>query len=122
MIIAIIGGLMAAIGLFSVMTFILNQRIKELAIRRVLGAMSGDILKLVVGDVLKIAGLSLFVAVVLASIVLQPINKFLYEVNLFYLPVYIITAVTLLFVSVVATLLPAWRAINVNPTTTLKND
>lgn len=120
--IAIIGGLMAAIGLFSVMTFILNQRIKELAIRRVLGAMSGDILKLVVGDVLKIAGLSLFVAVVLASIVLQPINKFLYEVNLFYLPVYIITAVTLLFVSVVATLLPAWRATNVNPTTTLKND
>lgn len=120
--IAIIGGLMAAIGLFSVMTFILNQRVKELAVRRVLGAMSGDILKLVIGDVLKIAGISLLIAAALAFIVLQPINKFLYEVSLFYLPVYIITALTLLFVSIVATLLPAWRATNVNPTTALKND
>ncbi|NET35251.1 MAG: FtsX-like permease family protein [Cyanothece sp. SIO1E1] len=120
--IAIIGGLLAAIGLFSVMSFILNQRTKELAVRRVLGAMSGDILRMVILDVLKIAGISLFIAVVLAFIVLQPINKFLYEVSLFYLPVYLLTAIGLIFVSIAATLLPAWRATNVNPTTALKND
>ncbi len=120
--IAIIGGLMAAIGLFSVMTFILNQRVKELAVRRVLGAMSGDILKLVIGDVLKIAGISLVIAVVLAFVVLQPISKFLYEVNLFHLPVYVLTVIILLFVCVIATLLPAWRATNVNPVSALKNE
>lgn len=120
--IAIIGGLLAAIGLFSVISFILNQRTKELAVRRVLGAMSSDILKMVIGDVLKIAGISLLIAVVLAFIVLQPINKFLYEVNLFYLPVYLLTGIGLIFISIAATLLPAWRATNVNPTTALKND
>ena len=120
--IAIIGGLLAAIGLFSVMSFLLNQRTKELAVRRVLGAMSGDILRMVMLDVVKIAGISLLIAVVLAFIVLQPINKFLYEVSLYYLPVYLLTAIGLILVSIAATLLPAWRATNVNPTTALKND
>ena len=120
--IAVIGGLMAAIGLFSVMTFILNQRVKELAVRRVLGAMSGDILRLVIGDVLKIAGISILLAVALAVVVLRPINKFLYEVSLFHLPVYLFAAIVLLAVSVVATLLPAWRATNVNPVTALKSE
>ena len=120
--IAIIGGLMAAIGLFSVMTFILNQRIKELAVRRVFGATSADILKLIIGDVLKIAGVSILLAAVLSVIVLRPINHFLYEINLFYVPVYLFTAIVLILVSIIATLLPAWRATHVNPVSALKSE
>ncbi len=120
--IAIIGGLMAAIGLFSVMTFILNQRVKELAVRRVLGAMSFDILKLIIGDVLKIAGVSILLAIALSVVVLRPINKFLYEVSLFDMPVYVGTAVVLLLVSVIAAFLPAWRATSTNPVNALKSE
>ena len=120
--IAVIGGLMAAIGLFSVMTYILNQRVKELAVRRVLGAVSGDILKLIVGDVLKIAGISILVATLLAAFVLQPISKFLYEITLFHIPVYLFSAAVLLLVSLIAALLPAWRATTANPVTALKGE
>ncbi len=66
--------------------------------------------------------IAITIAAALAFIVLQPINKFLYEVNLFYLPVYLISAIILLSVCILATLLPAWRATNVNPATALKNE
>ncbi len=120
--IAIIGSIIAAIGLFSVLTFILILKVKELALRRVLGATDGGILQLILKDMMKTSGIGIILGLLLAPILLQPIIPFLFEVNIIDMAVYVLVAVALLIVSVVAAFAPSWKALFINPIKVLRKD
>ncbi|MEM7109293.1 MAG: ABC transporter permease [Bacteroidota bacterium] len=119
---ATIGSLIAVVGLFSVMTFILLLKVKELALRRVLGATDQEVVQLVLGEMLKIVGVGVLAGIVLSPVLLRPINPFLFEVNLFDLHTYILVIVGLLGASVLATLMPFRSALTVNPAQVLKGE
>ncbi|MEM6525250.1 MAG: ABC transporter permease [Bacteroidota bacterium] len=119
---ATIGSLIAVVGLFSVMTFILLLKVKELALRRVLGATDQEVVQLVLGEMLKIAGVGVGVGIVLSPILLRPINPFLFEVNLFDLSTYGLVIVGLLGASILATLMPFRSALTVNPAKVLRGE
>lgn len=120
--IAIIGSFIAAIGLFSIMTFLLILKVKELALRRVLGARDRNILQLVLKELLWIAGVGIGGGILLAPVLLQPLLPFLFETELTDLPVYLFVGVMLLLVSVLAVLFPSWKALFINPVTVLRKD
>ncbi len=120
--IAIIGSFIAAIGLFSIMTFLLILKVKELALRRVLGARDRNILQLVLKELVLIAGIGIGGGVLLAPLLLRPLLPFLFEVQLTDLAVYLFVSTLLVVVSVLAVVVPSWKALFINPVTVLRKD
>ncbi len=120
--IASIGSVIAAIGLFSIMSFILVLKVKELALRKVLGANEQNILLLVMKDLFSIAGLGIGLGLLLAPLILKPILPFLFEVGLVDVTTYVFVAVSLIVLSVIAAFTPSWKALYVNPVTVLRRD
>lgn len=120
--IALLGVLTAVIGLFSIITYTLIQQIKEIAIRRVLGAMDADILKIVLVDVLKMALLGIGIGIVLAFILLRPLNDFLFEVDLFDVTIYLSVIISLILLSIMAAFYPMLQATRIRPAIALKKD
>ncbi len=120
--IASIGSIIAAIGLFSMMTFILLLKVKELALRRVLGATDSSVLSLVFKDMLKIAGVGILLGLMLSPLLLEPINPYLFQVGLVDFGVYLQVVFVLLIVSILATIVPFRDALFVNPVKVLRRD
>lgn len=120
--VAIIGSVIAAIGLFSMMSFILTLKVKELALRKVLGADDGKIIRLILLDLLSIAGVGIGLGLILAPAILRPILPFLFEVNLVDISIYLIVIAGLAALSLVAALSPSWKALYTNPVTVLRRD
>ncbi len=120
--IATIGSVIAAIGLFSIMSFILVLKVKELALRKVLGANEQNILLLVMKDLFSISGLGIGLGLLLAPLILRPILPFLFEVELVDVTTYVLVAVSLIVLSIIAAFAPSWRALYVNPVTVLRKD
>ncbi|MEM6815701.1 MAG: ABC transporter permease [Bacteroidota bacterium] len=120
--IAAIGSVIAAIGLFSMMTFIMILKVKELALRKVLGANEQNILLLVMKDLVSISGVGIGLGLLLAPLILQPILPFLFEVALVDVDTYVLVAIALIVLSLMAAAAPSWKALYVNPVTVLRRD
>ena len=114
--------LLAAVGLYGVVSYTVALRMRELGLRVALGATSADILRLIFAGGLRTVAAGLAVGLC-ASIVL---TQFL-ETMLFNVPANDPTAIaaavlTLAFVSVLAHWLPARRALRVDPAIALRRD
>lgn len=120
--IAVIGILISAVRLFSIITFMLVLRVKELALRRVLGAGESNIIQLVMKDVLLIAGVGTISGLLLAPFALKPLLPFLFEVNLVDISIYSIALIGMLLIAILATISPVWKALFINPVEVLKRD
>jgi predicted permease len=107
--------LLAASGSFAVLAYAVANRTREFGIRIALGANRGSVLRHVIreGMGFPLAGLLLGAAAALASTRL--LQASLYEVSPLEPGVFLRTAVVLVVVSLVACLVPAWRATRVDP-------
>ncbi|MEO1098439.1 MAG: ABC transporter permease, partial [Bacteroidota bacterium] len=120
--IAAIGSIIAGIGLFSMMAFILLLKVKELALRRVLGATDQGVVTLVLKEMLSIAGVGILGGILLSPVLLRPIVPFLFEVDLIDISIYSFVMIVLLVASILATLMPFRSALMVNPAKVLRGD
>lgn len=117
-----IGSIIAGVGLFSMMAFILLLKIKELALRRVLGITDQGVILLVLKDMLSIAGVGILGGILLSPILLRPLTPFLFEVGVIDIPVYSMVIVALFMVSILATFMSFRGALTVNPSEVLRGD
>ena len=112
--------LLAAIGIYGVMSYAVSQRTSEIGIRLALGADRRDILGLIVGNGLRLAVVGLSIGVVLALLLNRVITTELYETSAAD-PVTFAAVLTILgVVATVATYLPARRASRVEPVEALR--
>jgi predicted permease len=112
--------LLAAIGLYAVMAASVRQRYKEIAIRLALGASASDVRTLVVGEGLRLAGLGAAIGLASASAATRLLRGLLFGVHPLD-PVSLLAAALLLVgVSALASYLPARRATQVDPASTLR--
>jgi putative ABC transport system permease protein len=113
---------LAATGVFGVVAFAVASRTRELGIRVALGASGRSILSLVLRQGLVLTALGLVVGSVLAIATVGAVRSQLYDVPPHDPVVYVIAAVTLLLVVLLATYLPARRASRVDPMIALRNE
>jgi putative ABC transport system permease protein len=122
---ALFGGLallLAAVGLYSVIAYNVTQRSHELGVRIALGARGRDVLRLVVGSGLRIAVAGVVIGGGIALVAGRFVAPLLYRVSPKDPLIYVVAAVTLLGVAVLASLVPAMRATRVDPNVALRAD
>jgi putative ABC transport system permease protein len=115
-----LAALLAAIGIYGVMSYFVSERTREIGIRVALGAGRGDVLKLVAVLGLKLAVLGVAAGLALALGLTRFIATFLYGVKPTDLLTYSIVALGLIGVAMLASYVPARRALRVDPITALR--
>jgi putative ABC transport system permease protein len=112
--------LLAALGVYGVMSFSVAQRSHEIALRMALGANRGRVIALVVREGLVLAGIGLTVGLIGAYFVGRGMPSTLYGIGKLDLSVFASVALLLLFAAVIACLVPARRAASVEPMQALR--
>jgi predicted permease len=113
---------LAAVGLYGVIAFDVTQRTHEFGVRVALGARSGDVLRLVLGEGVRLAAAGVVIGVVLALAGGRFLASLLFEVSPRDPAVLATGGLALLAVAVAASLVPAIRALRVDPTVALRSD
>ncbi|HEV2690531.1 MAG TPA: ABC transporter permease, partial [Bryobacteraceae bacterium] len=112
--------LLAAIGIFGIMSYSVAQRTHEIGIRVALGAQRDQVLRLVVGQGLVLALIGTAGGLVGAAVLTRYLRTLLFEVSPTDWPTFIIVPVVLCLVAVLASYLPARRATRVDPMQALR--
>ena len=112
--------LLAALGVYGVMSFSVTQRSHEIALRMALGANRSRVIALVVREGLALAGIGLTVGLIGAYFVGRGMQSTLYGIGKLDLSVFASVALLLLFAAIIACLVPARRAASVEPMQALR--
>jgi predicted permease len=107
--------LLAAVGIFGVLSYIVAQRAGEIAIRIALGAQRQQILRTTLIDGLRPALLGLFLGLLGSALTVRLLGSMLYETAPLDPAVFFAVSATLLVVVAIACVFPAWRASRLNP-------
>jgi len=106
---------LAAVGLYGVLAYLVTQRTGEIGIRMALGARRERVLQLVLIDGLRPALLGLGIGIAVSLGVTRLIGSVLYGTSPLDLSVFLAVIATLLISAIGACLLPAWRAARIDP-------
>lgn len=118
----VLAALLAAIGLYGVMSYAVARRSNEMGVRLALGAEPGRLRRMVIGDSFKVVALGVVAGLGVTGLALGAVERLVYGVSPRD-PVSIGVAVAvLLLVGFGAAAVPAWRASRVDPVTALRRD
>jgi putative ABC transport system permease protein len=119
---AAIALVLAAVGVYGVMAYTVTQRTQEFGIRMTLGATSSDVLKQVLREGGRLAGIGLALGVVAALALTRLMSRLLFSVNPHDPVTYAVAAVLLACVALAACYIPARRATRIEPLIALRRE
>jgi putative ABC transport system permease protein len=114
--------LLAALGIYGVVAYLVAQRGREIGIRMALGAQRRDVLALVLGEGMRLAGVGVLLGIVGAIATTRWLRSELYDTSSTDPLTFVVSAVVFAGIALVATLLPARRATTVDPARTLQSE
>jgi predicted permease len=112
--------LLAAVGLYGVMSFSVSRRTHEVGIRMALGARASDVLKLVLREGMGLVAVGLALGLMIAMIVTRSLASFLYGISTTDWVTFAAISLMLAVVAFVACYVPARRATRVDPLVALR--
>jgi putative ABC transport system permease protein len=119
---AVIALLLAAVGIYGVINFVVKQRTHEMGIRLALGAAPRNVVRLVVTHGVRLAGIGLALGLVGALLASRALTSMLFDIAAWDVATFAIATTTLFFVALMAAYLPARRASQVDPMIALRTE
>ena len=119
---AVVAALLAALGLYGVLSHTVNQRRREIGIRMALGAGTGDVLSYVVRNAAWTVAIGLAFGLAGAVALTRAMNNLLFQVSALDPSAFTLAAMAMAAIGLLAALLPASRAARVDPVTALRTE
>jgi len=119
---AVLALTLAIVGVFGVLAYSVQQRVREFGVRIALGATTGNVLRLVFAGTVRMLASGIVLGFVCAALLARPITSFLFGVTPLDTMTFAGVATLIAITAVCATLIPAWRAACVDPIVVLRDD
>jgi len=117
---ALIATVLAGVGLHGLIAFTVSNRLQEIGVRIALGAAKSHIVRLVVDDGLRLATAGVLVGVALAYAAGRSMSALLAGLDPADAPTFVVASMVVALMTVGGSLLPALRAVRVNPTSVMR--
>src|SRR6266550_2929577 len=114
--------LLASVGIYGVISYLVVQRTHEIGVRMALGAQRSDVMRLIVGHAAKLVGIGTTIGLVLAFLSTRLLSVLLYNVGAFDLTTFLFVTIALAAVALLASYIPALRAARADPVAALGHD
>ena len=112
--------LLSAIGLYSVMAYVVSQRTREVGIRMALGANRADVMKMITVQGMRLAVIGVVIGLLLSLALARALSSLLIGVSGYDTTTFVIVSSLLVLVALIACYLPARRATKIDPLVALR--
>ena len=117
-----LAGLLAGIGLYGILAYATAQRTREIGIRMALGAQRWSVVRLILREILILAGAAVAVTIPLSIALTHALRSQLFQVSSMDVGVYAVSVMAIVLVAALAGLVPARRAASVDPVQALRTE
>ena len=112
--------LLSAVGLYSVMAYVVSQRTREVGIRMALGANRADVMKMITMQGMRLAVIGVVIGLLLSLGLARALSSLLIGVSGYDVTTFVIVSALLVLVALIACYLPARRATKIDPLVALR--
>jgi len=117
---AVLATLLAAVGIFSVLMFMVQQRAREFSVRLAVGASASDLLRLVLGGGLKLTAIGVGIGAAASAALVRSLSTLLFGVPPLDPLTFVVAPLALTAIAMLACLAPAMRALRADPIAALR--
>jgi predicted permease len=114
--------LLASVGLYGVLSYLVGQRTQEIGVRMALGAERADVLRMILSDGARMTSVGIGIGIVAALGLTHLMSSMLFGVKATDPPTFIIVTFVLCAIALLACYVPAKRAMNVDPMVALRHE
>ena len=114
--------ILGAVGLYGVLSYVVAERTREIGVRMALGARSGQVMRMVVGQGTRVVGIGVVIGIVVAYASTRALGGLLFGVAAVDTASFIAMSLFMIAIGLVASYLPARRASSVDPMVSLRGD
>jgi putative ABC transport system permease protein len=113
---------LAMVGLFGMLTYTVQQRVRDFGVRRALGATTGDVLRLVAGNAVRVLAAGAVIGLILAAILSRLLDTMLFGVEPLDPWTFALVAIVVTLTAALSVVGPAWRASRIDPVIALRSE
>lgn len=111
---------LSTVGIYGILAYSVSQRTQEIGIRMALGAMSNDVLKLVLSQAMKIVAIGIGLGMLTSLYITRLFSDLLFSVSTFDPITFLLAPIILAVVAFIASYIPAYKATKVDPLVALR--
>jgi len=119
---ALVALVLAAVGIYGVMAYSVKARTQEIGVRMALGASAGAVLRMILGQALRLVLVGLAAGLGAAALLTRLLQRLLFEVEPLDRWTFIVTTLVLLAAATIASFVPAVRGMRMTPTDALRRN